>query len=360
MSLHLVPQFSLALLALSFSSGYLDQYLESDFQTRHSTAMANLTQNDTNGFPSGSTESHSTCPDRFHNGIDNGELTALTEVSYVFVIIINSMACLCTSTLNVLVIVAVKRRPRLQNNTNILLACLAGTDLLCGVAVQPSLVVWKAFQFSGTPNNCLLRGINNDLLGYQSLVSVLHLSLVTGERLLAIKYTMHYLRVVTVRNIQLAVITTWVLSTLIEILGEVVTGLLEYLIAFILISCILFIVFSYAILFAEIRRHQKVIKTQQLPQGKVDRHVRDYKAFKTTVYIVSAVLFSFLPMAMALLFRPKKGYGGLYDVFLPWFRTFAMLNSLLNPLVYCWRQKEMRDYIIAMFSPAANSQNVIC
>ena len=320
--------------------------------------MANFTQNVTNDFSSGSTESQlSTCSDRYHNGIDNGELTRLTEVSYALVIIINCTACLCTTTLNLLVIAAVKRRPRLQSNTNILLACLAGTDLLCGVAVQPSLVVWKAFQLSGTPNNCLLRQIHNDLLVYQSLVSVLHLSLVTGERLLAMKYTMRYLNLVTIRNIRLAVITAWVLSTVIEILGNVVTGLPKYfasLVAFILMSCILFIVFSYAILFGEIRRHQKAIKTQQLSQGEIDRHARDYKAFKTTVYIVSAVLFSFLPMAVALLFRPKNGYGGLHDVFLPWFRTFAMLNSLLNPLIYCCRQKEMRDYIMAMFSPAVN------
>ena len=326
--------------------------------------MANFTPNDTNDFvPSGSGESQSRCLDRYQYGIDNGELTALTRASYVFAIIINSMACLCTTTLNVLVIVAVKRRPRLQNNTNILLASLAGTDLLCGVAVQPTFVIWKAFQLSGTPNNCLLREVHNDLLGYQSLVSVLHLSLVTGERLLAIKYTMRYPTVVTVTNIRHGVITMWVLSTLIEILGNVVTGLPVYfapLLALILMSCILFIVFSYAILFVEICRHQKVIKTQHLPQGEIDRHVRENKAFKTTVYIVSAVLFSFLPMAVTLFFRPRKGYGGLNDVFLPWFRTFAMLNSLLNPLIYCWRQKEMRDCILAMVWPANNPQNVTC
>ena len=326
--------------------------------------MTNFTPNDTNDFvPSGSPESQSTCLDRFHYGIDNGELTSLTEVSYVFVIIINSIVCFCTTTLNVLVILAVKRSPRLQSNTNILLASLAGTDLLCGVAVQPSFVVWKAFQLSGIPNNCLLREIQNNLLAYQSLVSLLHLSLVTGERLLAIKYTMRYPTLVTVKNIRLGVITAWVLSTLINILDDVLTSLKVYfstLLAFILMSCIIFIVFSYTILFGEIRRHQKVIKTQQLLQGEMDRHVRNYKAFKTTVYIVIAVLFSFLPMAIALLFRPKKGYGGFNDVLLPWFRTFAMLNSLLNPLIYCWRQKEMRDFIMAKFSPTSNSQNVIC
>ena len=37
--------------------------------------------------------------------------------------------------MNALVIVALKPRPRLQSNYNILLACLAGTELLVGVTV---------------------------------------------------------------------------------------------------------------------------------------------------------------------------------------------------------------------------------
>ena len=47
------------------------------------------------------------------------------EVSYIFTIIINSITCPFTVLLNVLVIMATKRRPRLQGNANILLACLA-------------------------------------------------------------------------------------------------------------------------------------------------------------------------------------------------------------------------------------------
>ena len=40
--------------------------------------------------------------------------------------------------MNVLVIMAVKTRPRLQSKYNILLACLAGTDLLVEAASQPN------------------------------------------------------------------------------------------------------------------------------------------------------------------------------------------------------------------------------
>ncbi|XP_078351331.1 histamine H2 receptor-like [Oculina patagonica] len=319
--------------------------------------MANFTQNDsTADLPTSSTKSQSTCADRYHDGVQNGELTALTEASFVLAIIVNSIASICTVVLNVLVIVAVKRRPRLQSNTNILLACLAGADLLCGLAVQPMFALWKAFQLTAFPNDCMIRDFHNAVFGLVSVASLLHLSLVTGERLLAIKYTMRYPSVVTVKKIRVAVVATWVCCIVSQI-GKEISDIKQYFsifIAVILIICILFIVTSYAILFREIRRHQEAIKTQQLPQDELERHVREDKAFKTTAYIVSAVLSSFIPMALALLFRPEKGYGGLFDVFLPCVRTFAMQNSLFNPLIYCWRQKEMRNIITKMFKTTVN------
>ena len=56
------------------------------------------------------------------------------EVS-IITVIINSITCPLTVVINVLVILAVKRRRRLQSNTNILLACLAVTDAVTGLAV---------------------------------------------------------------------------------------------------------------------------------------------------------------------------------------------------------------------------------
>ena len=316
--------------------------------------MANFTQNQTTDLASSSAEPRSTCLDRYQTGVDNGELTVLTEASYVLVIIVNSMAALCTVVINALVIGAVKRRPRLQSETNILLACLAGTDLLCGLAAQPSFVFWKAFQLSGVTNNCMLREIHNAVFRFVPVLSLIHLLLVTGERLVAIKFTLRYRLIVTTKNIRVAVITVWVWCIMNEagraFTDTIIAKSFSSFLALVLIGCMLFILTSYVILFREIRHHQKAIKAQRLSQDEVERHTRDDKAFKTTVYIVGAMLISFLPMALALLFRPEKGYGGLFDVFLPWFRTFAMLNSLCNPLIYCWRQKEMRDFILKMFS----------
>ena len=49
----------------------------------------------------------------------------------------NLAACPLTIMLNALVMVAVKTRRRLQTHPNILLACLALTDLMVGLLLQP-------------------------------------------------------------------------------------------------------------------------------------------------------------------------------------------------------------------------------
>ena len=128
------------------------------------------------------------------NTMVDQELTFPLQVSYITNIIFNSISCPFTVLLNVLVILAVKSRPRLQSKPNILLACLAATDAMNGLAAQPFFI----FSLPLT----LLR-INKQTLEFsiviQNLVSralfvcsALHLILVTWERLVAIKFTTYY------------------------------------------------------------------------------------------------------------------------------------------------------------------------
>ena len=65
------------------------------------------------------------------------------------VIFLNILSFPMTIVMNVLVIMAVKTRPRLQSKYNNLLACLAGTDLLVGAASQPSYIVGQVYVIKG-------------------------------------------------------------------------------------------------------------------------------------------------------------------------------------------------------------------
>ena len=282
-------------------------------------------------------------------------------VSLISTVVINGISCPFTVLLNVLVIMAVKRRPRLQTNSNILLACLAATDaVLTGLLVQPSFILWATLKLLGkttqeTTDEAFFHSLS---LRTAVVCSSLHLMLVTGERLIAIKFTTRYPYVVTKQNIKHTVILFWILAItwgitdmLTQIYADSLLFFLNFAPAIILISCVLFITCTYVILYLETLRHRKKIKTQQLPQEAVERFAQENKALKTTVYVVGAVVFCLLPAAFSLLWVVSLPAGvsptefKFFDAYTPWISTFGMLNSLVNPLIYCWQQKEMRKFV---------------
>lgn len=298
--------------------------------------------------------------------LNDEALSVPPKVSYIIAIMLSSIICPLTVVLNVLVIMAVKRRPRLQSYANVLLACLAGTDALTGLLVQPTFIIWRIFQLLGEINTDIVRQLHLFSLTVVTFSSGLHLMLVTCERLIAIKYTMVYPYLVTTQNIKVAVTSSWVLALSCSILRWPLPNLLSFnegvgekigkmIVSVILTSCVVFMATSYAILYKETAHQKNKIKAQQLPREEVERFVKERKALKTTVYVVGAVLLCFSPAALSLFVSVAANQEN--TLLGPWSRTIVMLNSLLNPLIYCWRQKEMRLFVFRMSSPAVAAVN---
>ena len=198
------------------------------------------------------------------------------EVSFIITVIINSISCPFTVLINVLVIMAVKRLPRLQSNTNILLACLAATDVLTGLIVQPSFIAWKSIYLLNSNDNKVANGFHNFFLRVLSVCSSLHLMLVTCERLIAIKFTVYYPYLLTKKNIKVAEIVVWAFSFLTELARFISNNAFIKVMQNLLVSLamsfrVVFIASAYVILYRETRRHEEKIKTQQLPQEEVQR-----------------------------------------------------------------------------------------
>ena len=215
------------------------------------------------------------------------------EVHYITTIIINAITSPLTVLLNVLVIMAVIKRPRLQSYPNILLACLAATDVLTGLIVQPSFVLCRTFHLLGKDETeAILCTFHFSSIHALSLCSCLHLMWITCERLIAIKFTLRYTDLVTTRNIKVVVITFWIISLFSGVTRDLENKTLLVFSVVIYIFCVLFIVCSYLILYREIIRHKKMIKTHQLPQEEVERFAKERKALKTTVIVVGAVVLS--------------------------------------------------------------------
>ena len=313
--------------------------------------------------------SSSNLTSKFSNTIVDQELSSLAKASYIISIIFNSITCPFTVLLNVLVILAVKSRPRLQSKPNILLACLAVTDAMNGLSAQPAFILATTLKLLRMTSYLRISVYYQNFASRVLYVcSALHLMLVTLERLVAIEFTMRYPYVVTNRNIKVAVIAFWIVCLCSE-QAALITDQTIFTNAFtglVLTSCVLFILVSYVILYRETRRHENKIKTGQLPQEEKERFLRDRKALKTTVYVVGAVLLCLTPAAAWLLVSSflrvvaeelwaQMTHDQLRKTIGPTVRTFVYLNSLINPLIYCWRQKEMRKYV---FNKFCKSQDV--
>ena len=291
------------------------------------------------------------------NALDvSPRLSAQEQVCLIINIILNIITCPFTVLLNALVIIAVKTRPTLQSYANILLACLAATDAVSGVLAQPSFILYMMLLLLGVGGKSAENAAQN--FHFSSIRAVLvcsslHLILVTYERVIAIKFTMYYPVFVTRQTLKIAVCSFWFLSVISEVIrhATVVPLLTNVIAAVALISCVVFVSISYFLLYQETRRHQRKMKTEQIPQEDVERFAKENKALKTTMFVVGSVLLCFFPVFIVFLLvflwsgRAVVKASWFY-VLTPFVRTFSMFNSLLNPLIYCLRQREMRKFVL--------------
>ena len=246
-----------------------------------------------------------------------------------------------------------KKRPHLQSKANILLACLAATDAFIGVTAQPSSILVELFRLIDIKSlavriqqyfhsGALLAGITNSLL---------HLMLVTFERLVAIKFTNRYPFLITEKYIKVSVTIFWIIALCTWALRYTAPFVAALTVGPLVPSCVTFIVISYLILYRETLRHKKRIKTEQIPQQEVENFLKENKALKTTVYVVGSLVLCFIPSSSLLLSVGVERLSLEHSIyFVSICRVIIMLNSLLNPLIYFWRDKEMRRLVLPFFS----------
>ena len=176
--------------------------------------------------------------------------------------------------MNVLVIMAVKTRPRLQSKYNILLACLAGTDLLVGAASNPSFIVGQIYVIKGLSltEYCRYHKESHLIFYIPNFAPLYNLTLISIERFVAIKYTFRYMTIVTVLRLKITVVSSWViaccpailesLSEEFEIINRVAASLLGYF-SLSLIWCST--VISHGIQLAATRNKSNASKCHQKP-----------------------------------------------------------------------------------------------
>ena len=286
-------------------------------------------------------------------------LTEHTYKNLVALICVNSLAITPTILLNALVIFVVATKHRLQTTSNILLACLAGTDFLAGLVVQPIAIAEHVKLASGFEPFCTLQTVRVIAYFVVCYVSLSHLALISIDRYVAIKDALRYQEIVTKKRIKKGVSVAWAIAVVLTIqeiaLAVIDSGSETYSVfwkltgvvaVMINLACLAGICYCYGYMFSETRRQQKRLQTEQLSHEEAKRMRKDSKAANTLAIILGALIISYLPSIILLLavatFSSDKLSPRVKAIFNGWATTSASLGSLANPIIYCWRNKKLR------------------
>ena len=249
--------------------------------------------------------------------------------------------CFFTIFLNALVMVAVKIKRRLQTHPNILLACLALTDLMVGLVVQPLHIAKTILLIQGKYSDefCDIDSAFSVSFVMLVLATSCQLVLISGERYLAIKHTFTHASVVTEARLIVASAVAWISAALFFLLILYVSSLSQ---AIIYSSIIVLQILVYK----EARRHEKQILSQQVSLEARVKFKQEKKALKLTTVILVTIFLCFV-LPSTVMFVTWELFG---EKLSPDIKTLVrhfghlpvLINSLLNPVIYTVRKEEFR------------------
>ena len=289
------------------------------------------------------------------------DYSSLAYAIFTAMIIINVATFPFTIVLNLLVMIAVKTRVRLQIMSNILLACLASTDVMVGLVVQPLRIAVFIILLKGetTSGACLVHVLAAVFSFILCLVSVEHLLLMTVDRYFAIMRTYSYDRTITRARLIGGSCLSWILTAAKQILWLLNRDLFTIVNSVVLLLLLVGIVVCNVVLYFEVRRHEKQIADQQVSLEARENFLKQRRAFKLTMTVVALLFISYLPIFIFRAVRePLKNKISLGTFcalsLIP--GSLAALNSLMNPFIYCIRSRQFRVAFIELMMGKSYSE----
>ena len=264
-----------------------------------------------------------------------------------------NVALSITATLgNALILVALHKESSLNPPTKLFLRCLAISDLCVGLVVQPVAVVSLLAAVNHRWRLCRV----GEILWYSISMMLTSFSLATliaisVDRLFALLLGIRYRQVVTMKRARSLV----PIFMLISITGCVLqqTHLITFLVYNTLVWFLWLVtsIYCYARIYLILRNH---IQAQVIPQGQPNgisplNLSRYKKTVSTALWIFAAMMFCYLPLGGNLIAATLLELSGSLVVTNFLAMTLLYLNSTLNPLLYYWKIREVRNAVTTKF-----------
>ena len=280
----------------------------------------------------------------------DGNLTLSAGV-HEFFAALNIFLSITASLGNVLILVALHKVTSIYPPTKLFFRCLAVTDLCVGFVVQPLWVTLMLAPFTNMDVNALNSVIEAYNVSAFILcgVSMLTSAAISVDRLLALLLGLRYRHVVTLRRVRVVIICLWFIGAS---LGSALL-IMRKDIAFqsassLLLLSLVISLYCYTRIFFKLRHQQAqvqnhVCQRQANGGGNSLKIARYKKSVSSVLWVQLALVTCYAPWGILIVLFFSAGI----DNYVGWrvTGTLVLLNSSLNPILYCWKIRAVRQAV---------------
>ena len=248
---------------------------------------------------------------------------------------------------NLLIIITLRRVSCLHPPSKLLLSCLACTDLGVGLTSQPLYYV-----FIMAPEHsrvCFFSSLLSLITGSIFCgVSSSTITAISVDRLLALSLGLRYKQVVTMRRVKALVGTHWVLWTIIMLVAFQNYSTFLGIASAVFLLGIMISSFCYTKIYRTLRLSQAQVQSQghqgqQNEEATPLNKARYKKTVSAALWVQMALLACYLPFALVHGFASITEHETpLFNFVLSITASLMLFNSTINPILYCWRMREMK------------------
>ena len=245
---------------------------------------------------------------------------------------------------NALVITSIWRSRSLRTPANMLLIGLAMSDLGVGLSVQPFFIASSiSFAKQGAANFTCITTVALRITGaFLSVVSFKIVTAISVERYLSLLLHLRYEDVVTMKRVRRVLAVLWLWSGISAIVWVVFTpSYMSYCLATGIVLCLFISTMAYVKIYRIARSHQRQIHSHQVAADPNNLRRRTKSAY--SMFLVYCVLLCcYLPYSICLAVGNITGYKTWNWIAINFTLTIVNINSSINPLIYCYRMREIR------------------
>ena len=245
---------------------------------------------------------------------------------------------------NALILVALHKESSLFPPSKLLYRCLATTDLCVGLVSHPlNAIYWMSLIHE---HSSLCRWVYDACIitGYGvSFVSLLTMTVISVDRLLALLLESRYRQIVTLKRTYIVVATFWVVSGVVALCYIIDYRITDWYGYIVIPSCLVISFASYTKIFRALSHHVEV-QHQQPSQPNALNMARYRNAVHSALWVQLALVVCYLPGGIEpvlLRYSEPSSYQLIGSVT----SLLIFFNSILNPFLYCWKISDVRQAV---------------